>query len=154
MSGYYIKLGDTLRVAFGTSATDGAAADAASTPVVTVYEQGTATGYSPTVSNLDTGLYEVAIVCSGGNGFEVGKEYSAAVEATVGDLVGRDGIASFQIAANDIDDVVTSVDAVGDMIDALPAAVADAVWDEDRGDHDIAGTFGERVNTVTRWTSA
>lgn len=106
MSSYYIKLGDTVRILFGTSDSTGAATDADSTPVVTVYEQGTALGYSATVTNKATGLYEVAIVCSTGNGFEVGKEYSAAVAATVDGVTGRDGIASFAIVSRSPDDIV------------------------------------------------
>jgi hypothetical protein len=102
---FYIKLGDTLRVCFGTSNASGAAADADSTPAVTVLEQGTAMAYSPTVANKATGLYEAELVLSSGNGFEVGKEYSSLVEATVGGVTGRDGLVSFKIAARAPDDL-------------------------------------------------
>lgn len=92
-----VKLGETYRVMFGTSAGSGAATNADSLPVVTVRDQGTAMGYAPTVTNKATGLYEVALVMSAANGFTPGHEYTAEVAATVGGVTGRDGVASFRL---------------------------------------------------------
>ena len=94
-----VRLGDTFRVAFGTSSpTTGAATDVDSgVPTVTVREQGTDLGYSPTVTHIATGEYEVAIVCTTANGFDTGKEYTARVSATVGGITGKDGLAAFTI---------------------------------------------------------
>jgi hypothetical protein len=98
----YIRLGDTVRFAFGTSSAAGAATDADSTPVVIIYEQGSAMGYAPVVTNKATGLYEVAIEASLANGFEELKEYTATVTAVVGGVTGRDGIGSFRIVLTNI----------------------------------------------------
>ncbi len=96
----YVKLGDTLRHCFGTaSPTTGAATNADSTPTVVVLQQGIAMSYVPVVTNIATGLYELAIVCSTANGFHEGREYSAYMTATVAGVSGRDGVASFVIRA-------------------------------------------------------
>src|SRR5688572_20162781 len=103
-----IKLGNTVRFCFGTS--DGTeATDADAPPVVVVLEQGTALGYSPTVTNKAVGLYEVEIVCSGGNGFDAEKEYTAYAEATVGGIDGRDGIGSWRVVAEDLADLLARI---------------------------------------------
>jgi len=107
-----IKLADTVRFCFGTSDAAGVATDADSTPSVVVLEQGTALGYSPTVTNIATGLYEVAIECSGANGFDAEKEYSAYAEAIVGGDTGRDGIGSWRVVAEDLADVLARVTSV------------------------------------------
>lgn len=94
----YVSLGETRRFLFSTQSATGAAANADSTPTVLVYEQGTlfAAG-SPVVTNRDTGLYEVAFVITTVNGWEVGKEYTAAAVAVVGGVTGRIPIASFVV---------------------------------------------------------
>ncbi len=92
-----VKLGHTIRVSFGTAASDGSAVNADSAPVVTVLDQGTPMGYSPTVNNEATGLYEAVIVCSGGNGFTEAHEYSAYVTSIVDLITGRDGLVSFSV---------------------------------------------------------
>lgn len=93
----YARLGDTVRIPFGTCNNTGAATNADSTPTVTIYQQGVAMAYAPTVTNKATGLYEVQIDLTTANGFSMGKEYSVAVAATVGGVTGRDGIGSFVI---------------------------------------------------------
>lgn len=100
-----VKLGETLRILVDTAGATGAAVNADSLPTAAVYDQGTIMGYAPTVTNKATGLYEVAIVCSAGNGFAVGHEYSAAAIAIVGGITGRAGIAAFRVAARGIDDL-------------------------------------------------
>jgi hypothetical protein len=95
----YVSLGETRRYLFSTQSASGAATDADSMPTVLVYEQGSLfTAGSPVVSNKATGLYEVAFVLSAVNGFEVGKEYTAAAVAIVGGVTGRIPICSFVVA--------------------------------------------------------
>ncbi len=123
----YVKLGSTFRVMFGTTSGDGAAVNADALPVVTVRDQGTAMGYAPVVTNKATGLYEVALVMTGGNGFTAGHEYTAEVAATVGTIVGRDGIASFKLTTYDVDDLAAALIVVqadtDDIQTRLPAAL-------------------------------
>lgn len=107
-----VKLGDTIRGTFGTTkATTGAAQNDDATPTCVVLEQGTAMGYAPTCTNKATGLYEVAIDCTTGNGFEVGKEYSSYVVVLVDGITRRGpvpGVSSFTIRANSRDDIATA----------------------------------------------
>lgn len=105
-----VKLEDTVYFHFGTSdPTTGAATDADSLPTATVEEDGVAMGYSPTVTNVTTGLYRVTIAATTGNGFEAGKRYSVYVVAAVSTITGRDGIAEFVVEANYVDDLPASV---------------------------------------------
>lgn len=107
-----VALGDSVYLHFGTaSASTGAAANADSTPTATVEEDGSAMGYAPTVSNVATGLYRVQIDATGGNGFEAGRRYSVYVVATVGGIVGRDGIAEFEVLTAGLDTISSRVDA-------------------------------------------
>ena len=91
-----IKLGATIRdlISSNDPATGGSVA-ADSTPTVVVVEQGTAMGYTPTVTSLATGLYEVALVLSGGNGFDDGKEYTAYSVVIVGGVTTRTPLANY-----------------------------------------------------------
>jgi len=104
-----VKLGETIRLMFGTANTTGAAANADSTPTATVYDQGVAMGYAPTVTNKATGSYEVAIVASTGNGFVVGHEYAVSVAATVSGITGRDGLESFIVETSNITDLAKQI---------------------------------------------
>lgn len=104
-----VSLADTIYLHFGTSsASTGAATNADSTPTVTVAEDGVDMGYAPSVTNVATGLYMVTIVCSSGNGFEAGRRYSAYAVATVGGVVGRDGIGEFEVIALDINSTLNA----------------------------------------------
>jgi hypothetical protein len=104
-----VKLGATVYPQFATSSpTTGAAADADSTPTVTVEENGVAMGYSPTVANVATGLYRAQIDATTGNGFEVGKFYSVYVAVTVGGITGRESLGMFEcVAASEQDNAAT-----------------------------------------------
>lgn len=98
-----VALEDSIFPVFGTtSPTTGAATNADSTPSVTITEDGVALGYSPTVTNIATGLYQVTINCTAANGFEAGKRYVVYVTATVAAIVGRDSLAEFEILALDL----------------------------------------------------
>jgi len=98
-----VSLGDSVYLHVGTSSVStGAATNADSTPTVTVVEDGSALGYSPTVTNVATGLYQVQIDATAGNGFEAGRRYSVYVAATVGGVTGRDGIGEFEVLALDL----------------------------------------------------
>lgn len=92
----YAALGETRRLLFSTQNASGAAVNADSLPTILVYEQGSLIGAgSPVVTNQATGLYEVALVLSSANGFEVGKEYSVAAVAIVAGVTGRIPVANF-----------------------------------------------------------
>jgi len=105
-----VALSDSAFVYFGTSsATTGAATNADSTPTVVVAEDGTDLGYSPTVTNVATGLYKVEIAATAGNGFEAGRRYNVYAVATVGGITGRDGIGEFEVLAVDLNTGVASV---------------------------------------------
>lgn len=121
-----VKLADTYRLMFGTTSGDGAASNADSTPTVTVRDQGTAMAYAPTVTNKATGLYEVALLLTSGNGFTTGHEYTVEVVATVGGITGRDGLASFKILSYNIEDIISRLPAalVSGRIDASVGAMA------------------------------
>lgn len=92
----YAALGETRRLLFSTQDNTGAAINADALPTILVYEQGTSiVAGSPVVTNKTTGLYEVALVLTAANGFEVGKEYSIAAIAVVAAKTGRIPIGSF-----------------------------------------------------------
>jgi len=138
----YIKLGSTIRGTFGTSNfTTGNAQNADSPPVVTVLEQGTAMGYAPVVALKDTGLYEVEAVLSGGNGFEVGKEYSCYVTVVVGGITSRGpvvGLSSFNVTTLGPDDAVNAT------VTNISAIVA-AILDELLTGHAVIGSVGDAI---------
>lgn len=121
-----VKLADTYRLMFGTTSGAGAAINADSTPTVTVRDQGTAMAYAPTVTNKATGLYEVALLLTSGNGFTTGHEYTVEVAATVGGVTGRDGLASFKILSYNAEDIISRLPAalVSGRIDASVGAMA------------------------------
>jgi len=95
-----VKLGASMFPQFSTSSpTTGAATNADSTPTVVVEEDGVAMGYSPTVTNVTTGLYRVTIAATTGNGFEVGKRYAVYAEAAVGGIAGREALGMFEVVS-------------------------------------------------------
>lgn len=104
-----VKLEDTIDGTFGTATfATGAATDADSTPTCVVLEQGTAIAYAPTITNKAVGLYNVQVVCSAANGFEVGKQYSLYVVVTMATVVVRGpvaGISAFTIRTGSVDAV-------------------------------------------------
>lgn len=62
------------------------ATNADSLPIVRLTENGSVLPYTPTVSNLTTGLYIVTIDASLDNGFEVGKRYTVYATAIVNSI--------------------------------------------------------------------
>lgn len=123
-----VGLGDSLWLHFGTSnPTTGAAANADSTPTVTVAEDGSDMAYAPTVTNVATGLYKVQIDATAGNGFEAGKRYSVYAAATVGGVAGRDGLGEFEVLATDLNAGVAAVSgAVGSVTAAVTVGTINA----------------------------
>jgi hypothetical protein len=124
----FIKQGDTVRFLFPTrDPSTGASVDAAALPVCTVYKDGTSIGTAGSaVSNKSTGLYEVSILCTSGNGYTIGSDFSVAISCTVNPATGSPTfgvgcIADFRITARDIDDVATKtvMDAVDSRIPAI-----------------------------------
>lgn len=132
-----VFLSDSVWLDFGTcSSTTGAAANADSTPTVTIAEDGTNMAYSPTVSNVATGLYRVQIDATAGNGFESGKRYSVYVTATVGGITGRDGIGEFEVLAVDLNTGVASVTgAVGSVTGSVTVGT-----NNDKTGYSLSGT--------------
>jgi hypothetical protein len=125
-----VKLEDTVYFHFGTSSpSTGAATNADSTPTVSVEEDGTLMGYSPSVSNVATGLYRATVAATTANGFEATKRYSLYAEAAVGGISGRDGIAEFECVASSLDDLAVPGDAMA-LTSGERSSVADAIHDE------------------------
>lgn len=127
-----IVLEATYTPGFTTLAASGAAADADSLPTCAVYEDTTSTAIvTPTVVNLATGVYVVAIPCTAVNGFEAGKTYNVVISATIGGVAAKAKVAQFVCVVNGLD------------------AIAAAVWDEARSGHTTTGTFGSYVLAKT-----
>lgn len=123
----------------------GAATDADSAPSFRVYEDETGTPLlTGSLALLDssntTGFYSEQITLSAANGFEVGKQYSVYIEATVNSVVGATHH-TFQVEA-----VSTPPTA---------AAIADAVWEEDLTDHSgTAGSVAEALEDAANISAA
>jgi hypothetical protein len=132
-----ITLGSTIYKLFTTrSFSTGAPATLSGTPVLSVYEENNLTQITSGVSvSVDydsvTGLNQVTIVATAGNGYEAGKSYDVVI--TTG--------------------TVDGVSVVGEVIDSftvgygvsLQATAVDAIWDESNASHIAAGTVGESV---------
>ena len=119
-----VALNDTVYIHFGTTKVDtGAATNADSLPVVVVAEDGVDIAYAPTVSNVATGLYKVAIVATVANGFEVGKRYSAYATATVNAITGRDGIGEFEVMTTGLAELEASIAALPSTAQIATAVV-------------------------------
>lgn len=110
------KQGATMRVYFDTiDIASGAPTDAAATPTVTVYKDGVSIGAAgATVTNKATGLYELAIVCSVGNGYDIGSRFNAVVSATVAGVAGVHCVADFAVTLADVDDVLNEISVTHD----------------------------------------
>lgn len=97
------SLEETIYVDFITSApTTGAASDADSLPTCEVFEDATDTAIvTPTVVKRTgkTGDYRAPIACTAANGFETGKSYNVVVTATVGGVVAKAVVKTFQVRA-------------------------------------------------------
>jgi hypothetical protein len=103
------KLEETIILDIITSSSTGAAADADSTPTCEVFEDATDTAIlTPTVTKRTskTGNYRVPVACTAANGFEAGKSYNVVATATVGSVVAKGRIASFQVRAESVDDLM------------------------------------------------
>lgn len=86
-----IKASQSVTVFFGTSdPSDGSATNADSTPTGTLYENGSDTGQTVTVSNVATGLYTAAFTIPSGAADE--DVYDLVIVATVGGVTGRDSV--------------------------------------------------------------
>jgi len=80
-----IELGATIEQIETTHLlTTGGISDADALPTAVVYEQGTALGYAPTLTDVGVGRYEIAMTCSAANGFEIGKNYDLYMNYTMG----------------------------------------------------------------------
>jgi hypothetical protein len=105
------KLEETIYVDFVTSSSTGAAADADSTPTAEVFEDATDTAIiTPTVVKRTgkTGNYRIPVACTAANGFEAGKSYNVVASATVGGVAAKAVVATFQVRARSVDDVLAT----------------------------------------------
>lgn len=94
-----VELGDTTYLNFTTQNNETlAAADAASTPTVAIYEDdGSAMGYTPTAAKHSTGHYYVGIAHTAANGFEEDKWYNVRASGTVASVAGKGLIGRFRV---------------------------------------------------------
>jgi hypothetical protein len=103
-----VKLADVVWVGFSTADSGtGAATDADATPTILIYEDGSLIGYSPVPTHLASGRYQVAVDCSGANGFSADKQYRVDVTCTVGGVAGAETIAQIHVLNNHVDDLST-----------------------------------------------
>jgi hypothetical protein len=162
------QLGETIRGVFGTvTFATGAAANADAPPTCVVLEQGTVVGYAPTVANKATGLYEIAIDCTTGNGFEIGKEYTVHVVVTMGGVTTRgpvEGLSAFTVRGASSSPVaitnnVTTVEELRDHIIALIKALVPTVHSDtgflpfldDDGDDFVAWALANPAAALRRF---
>lgn len=96
-------IGETIYLDFITQNTAGAPTNADSTPAVQVYENGVSLGLSLTVTNIITGLYQVAIPCTLANGFDTGKSYGAYATATISSASCSAMLGNFQMRTGTVD---------------------------------------------------
>lgn len=99
----FVELGDTLYVVKGNhSSTTGGLADPSAATAKWHEDGGAGSAVGVTVTapfDSVTGQIQVAVVCSTGNGFELGKRYSLMLYTTTGGVASATEIANFQIVA-------------------------------------------------------
>ena len=110
-----MKLETTHYRTFITAGADGQPVDADSLPTVAIFENGVVLAYAPTVTDIGTGVYSVAIAKTTANGFEVGKSYSPVATAVVSGTTISNVMPEFEIETNNIDDVDTAIDNLNDV---------------------------------------
>ncbi|MHC4705131.1 MAG: hypothetical protein ACYTFQ_31665 [Planctomycetota bacterium] len=154
-----VPLGDTYYFCFTTRQfSDGVPTTLSGTPVISVKEEANDTVITSgvtldvdTVTGGVTGLHEVAVVASSGNGYEVGKYYSAYIStgtvggtSVVGEVVGHFRVMPAEDAAAGVKDVnITHVSDVAEDI-ATATALATAQTDLDT----ITGADGATLATA------
>lgn len=131
-----VPLGETLNFTFNTVGQDGAPITIAGTPAIEVYEEGDTTQITAGTTLTEdfdsvTGLHNVAIVATSGNGYEAGKWYDIVIAGTTPtadsvSILGRT-IGQFRVvAAENVAGVATSdIDYVGGVDEATALATAD-----------------------------
>lgn len=148
MSDYFgdILLGSTINIKFTTKNAALVPFTLAGTPVISAYigSSGTQLTAGITLSvNFDsvTGLHNVEVVASNGNGFSANTDVSLVVTTGTVDGVSYVGtvIGNFSIQ-NRIVNSVADAPSVQDLVDG--------VYDEARSSHTTAGTFGQGVASV------
>lgn len=141
-----IRIGDTLDFKFTTKNAALVPTTLAGVPVVSAYIGNSLTQLTAGITlSVDfdgvTGLHNVRVVASLGNGFAAGTNIDLVVTTGTVDGVSYVGttIASFSIA-NRVVDVVVDAPTVQDLVDGI--------WDEPRASHVIAGSFGQGAASV------
>ena len=154
-----VKLEDILHCSFATFNPDtGANKDADSLPTAVVYEEGSSTALTSTVTvtNMTTGRYRLSVTIAAADGYEAGKYYelwaSATVTGTGSPVTQSAPLISFKASASVVDDLATQLTTIEtSTTTTIPAliptagAIADQVWDEATAGHTTSGTYGGRV---------
>lgn len=151
-----MKIGTIYDITFSTNRADTwALANADSTPVVRITENGVLLAYVPTVATLGTGIYIVTIDASEANGFEIWKRYTVYTTAIVNSIAGALGIDSFNIETQSIDDVLATADYTAPDnagIAAIPTIpdIVDGVWNEPLtwATHNVPTSAGRRLRQL------
>lgn len=158
----HVPLGDTYYFKFTTRAfSTGAPTTLSGTPVISVYEENNLTQITAGITltadyDSVTGLNDVAIVATSGNGYEVGKYYDAVITtgtvdsvSVVGETVGHFRVMPAEDAGAGIPDVnITHVsDSAEDIFQGDDEAnLIDLIWDEPISGHLTAGTTGWNIS--------
>jgi hypothetical protein len=154
-----VKLEDILHCSFATFNPDtGANKDADSLPTAVVYEEGSSTALTSTVTvtNMTTGRYRLNVTIAAADGYEAGKYYelwaSATVTGTGSPVTQSAPLISFKATTSVVDDLATQLTTIEtSTTTTIPAliptagAIADQVWDEATAGHTTSGTYGGRV---------
>jgi hypothetical protein len=157
-----LKIGDNLTFYAQTSTpATGAETDADAVPSYRIYEEETAlpilTGNMALLDDANTvGFYSEQIAVTVANGFEAGKSYAIRKRALMAAVPGAE-VDTFQVTAQDMDDLAVPGDAMDLVAGAVDAAaldptagaeIADHVWDEALAGHLGAGSTGEALSNA------
>ena len=111
-----VKLEDILHCSFATFNPDtGANKDADSLPTAVVYEEGSSTALTSTVTvtNMTTGRYRLSVTIAAADGYEAGKYYelwaSATVTGTGSPVTQSAPLISFKATTSVVDDLATQL---------------------------------------------
>lgn len=131
-----VKSEQAITVLFSTAhASTGAATDADSTPLATLYVNGAASAATVTVTKIATGVYKAAVTLPT---VTAGDVVSLRVAATVSGVAGE-GVVWQEVA---------DTERVSDLNDPTAASVADAVWDEAVAGHAGVGSTGAALSAA------
>lgn len=144
------SVGSTVDFKFTSRAfATGAPTTLAGSPAVVAYEDNSTTEITAGITlSVDfdsvTGLNNVRVVATGGNGFEAGKSYALVISSGTVDSVSVVG----EVILNFTLERSAAVDDIGGLSIPTAAAVADAVCDEALSGHTTAGTLAKAIADI------